>query len=340
MELLIVEKTGWSKAVKIVRAATRVGSAPTNDIQLQSAQIAAVHLQILYSSAVPSSCKVVNLAGEVSVKVAEAVHPLATFATLDLRDGAEILLGDFRLKFNLPMTADVMQSARLIDASLVFAEAVLRTEYETVGVLTVKNAGEQPNCQFQVEIEGLPSDCYQIDPIPLMYPGAEEEVRIRLFHHRLSPPAGLQKVIFKITAPESYPGEKFVIQQSLFVSPVFDQSLELRDDAAAVRAEKAGETPPPAVMEPTAAAAPVTKLENLAPPTAGPVEQEPAPLSVAASAPEAVPQEPRASSGRLSPKSAGSDQPSQKKPLFSQPEPDFSKLKVVRGPADEFWNEQ
>jgi hypothetical protein len=95
--------------------------------------------------------------------------------------------------------------------------------FATTGVLTLKNAGEHSACQFRVDIEGLPADCFQIDPIPLMYSGAQEEVRIRIFHRILYPPAGLQTIVLKISAPESYSGEELIIRQDIYVTPVFSR---------------------------------------------------------------------------------------------------------------------
>ena len=137
MELLIIDKSGWSMPVKIQRATTRIGSAPSNDVQLSSPLIAALHLQIFYSPDLPSSCKIVNMASEVRVKSGQELRSLATFATLDIHDGDEIILADYRIKLTLPMTANVLQSAKLIDASLTFAEPILRPEYEAVGFLTM-----------------------------------------------------------------------------------------------------------------------------------------------------------------------------------------------------------
>ncbi len=233
MELLIVEKNGWSKPVKINRAITRIGSASSNDIQLQSAEIASVHLQILYSTNSASSCKVVNLAHEITARVSREIRQLPPYAAVDIRDGDEILFDDYSITFRLPLSADVMQSATMIDASLSFADAVLRPGFATTGLLTIKNAGKRSACQFMVDLNGLPADCFQIDPIPLMYSGAEEEVRIRIFHRVLYPLAGLQKLVLKVSAPESYPGEELIIQQGIYIAPVFKHTLELVDDLSA-----------------------------------------------------------------------------------------------------------
>ena len=350
MELLVIDKSGWSIPVKIQRATTRIGSAPTNDVQLQSPQIASLHLQIFYSPDLPTSCKVVNMASEIRVKLSRDTQTLATFATLDIHDGDEIMLGDYRIKLTLPRTAIVVQTTKMIDASLSFAEPVLRPEFEAVGHLTIKNAGSQPNCQFQVEIDGLSPDCFQIDPIPLMYPGAQEEVRVLIIHRGYYPPNGLQQLIFKITAPESYPGERCIIQQGLFVMPVFEQSLELIDDVAA--AKPLAQAAVPTTIEPVVEAAPVMPEPAPAMAASEPLETN-TPVSASTtlvSRPQAVtvqtvPQEetpiqaPVAIAQGTPNKVAVPELNSNISQPQTQPKQDFSNLKVVHGPGDEFWNE-
>jgi hypothetical protein len=232
MELLIIEQNGWKKPVKIAKAITRIGSSPSNDVQLDSPNISPVQLQILYSQETLSSCKVLNLGGEIKVIVSGVEQPVTSYVTVDLYDGDEIIMEGFRLQIQMPVKTGVLRSSQLIGASLIIADAVLRPDIPTFGRLILKNEGDKQACQFQVEIRGIASDCYQIDPIPLLYPGAEEEVRVQFFHHSIYPAAGLNNVTLVITAPSSYPAEQIVIQQGLYVMPVFEQQLEIRDDMA------------------------------------------------------------------------------------------------------------
>src|ERR1051326_2596336 len=147
MKLVIVEKNGWSKSVEIDRAIIRVGNSPANDFQLQSPAIAPVHLQILYSTETASSCKVVNLAQEITVCVAHEMRQLRSYGSVDIHDGDEILLGDYSITFGLPLSANLLQAATRIKAGLTFADATLRPGLATMGVLTIHNIGEQSACQ-------------------------------------------------------------------------------------------------------------------------------------------------------------------------------------------------
>jgi hypothetical protein len=230
MELMIIDKNGWSKILPIQKAITRIGSDPTNEIQLESNQISPVHLQIIYSPDHPSSCKLINLSDEVIIHTGFDDIMLPPYQTIDVRDGFEIKAGGFRLIPKLPLAAGTIQTSNKIDASLSFPDPILRPGYPAVGYLTITNKGDQPDCQFDVTLRGLAEDCWEVDPLPLMYPGAQESTRVELFHRGHYPEAGSHEIIIAITAPEHYPSEELVIKQEVIVLPVYKQSLEIIDD--------------------------------------------------------------------------------------------------------------
>ncbi len=334
MELLIVEKSGWSKSIKTDRAVIRVGSAPSNDVQLQSPKIASVHIQILHSTDTDSSCKVVNLAHEITARVSREIHRLPPYAAVDVRDGDEILLDNYSITFRLPLSANVTQSAKRIQAALSFADAVLQPKFATTGVLTIKNAGEHSACQFQVDIEGLPADCFQIDPIPLMYSSAQEEVRIRIFHRILYPPAGLQTIVLKVSAPEGYPGEELIIRQGIYVTPVFKQALELFDDLSAAtklkkQAEPVNSTVEPVCLSQPPSAAAVVESSETQLGIDKQADSMSAILPIVASMESFIPDPP---AQRKPPDFFTQEQAM---PIASQPAPDIARLKVVRAPRDD-----
>jgi hypothetical protein len=230
MELIIVDKNGWSKSVSVQKAITRIGSSSANDIRLESSKIAPVHLQIIFSKKLSSNCKLTNLSSEITIRTDLDEYILPSFQTMDIRDGDEIELGDYRLIPKLPLATGYVKTASLIDATLTFPDAVLRPGYVTTGQLTIMNLGEQSDCQFNVTLSGLPEDCFYIDPIPLMFPGAQEDVKVQLIQHKNHPQAGTYDVVFTITAPEHYPGEELVIKQEIYVAPVYKHSVEIIDD--------------------------------------------------------------------------------------------------------------
>ena len=150
MEVMLIDQKGWTKTIKIEKTITRVGAASSNDIQLDSQQIAPVHLQFILSPDLPSSCKLVNLADELVIRTdfGEHEHQLPSYGTIDVRDGDEIELGEFRIVVKIPLTAEYIQTTGVVDAALSFPNAVLRPGYSTRGYLTIRNSGNQPSSYF------------------------------------------------------------------------------------------------------------------------------------------------------------------------------------------------
>ena len=232
MQLSLIEKQGWQKRVLIDSAVTRIGSDATNDIHLSSENIAPVHLQIFYLKDQPSSCKVVNVsenAVEVHGRISSMLAPLGQ---INLKDGDEVHLGEYKIVFHLPLVGYVGKESKSIKASLLLPDTVLPANAVMEGRLIVGNAGQVDDCQFQVELNGLPEDCYRIDPIPLMYSGAQEIVTIRLYHRKMQPKAGSLEFELRITSPDSYPGEELVLRQGFYIAPVFEHVLAFESDHA------------------------------------------------------------------------------------------------------------
>jgi len=230
MKLIISEQNGWKKPVTIEKAITRLGSAPTSDVQLISPEIAPIHLQLYYLEDAPTNCKVFNLGSPVTIRSGDQHIVLSSFETIQIQNGSEIELGPYRIQFILPLSATTLQETTSIQASLRFPEATLLPDQVTTGWLTIKNTGVQSSCQVDIDLSGFPVDCMQIDPAPLLYTGGQEDVRIQLFHRKLYPAAGFQTLTINVSACDSYPGEQVVINQGIYVSPVFEQSLEIFDD--------------------------------------------------------------------------------------------------------------
>ena len=230
MELIISEQNGWKKPITIEKAITRLGSAPTSDVKLVSPEIAPIHLQIYYLDETPNNCKIFNLGNPVRVKSGDQHFALASLATIEIQNGSEIELGPYRIQVILPLSATTLQDTLSIQASLRLPEATLLPGQVTTGWLTIKNTGVQSSCQVDIDLAGLPADCMQVDPAPLLYTGGQEDVRIQLFHRKLYPAAGFQNLTINVSACDSYPGEQVVINQGIYVSPVFEQSLEIFDD--------------------------------------------------------------------------------------------------------------
>ena len=177
MELTVIERNGWKKPYKFEKAVVRIGSAPANDIQLSSPGIIPIHLQVMHALETPGSCKVLNLGPAAQLVSGGKESSIESYTTVDVRDGDELVLGEYRILFHLPLSSGLIMSSRQIAASLSVGDAILHSDIPTTGFLRLQNLGTSPNCQFQVNVNGLSEECFQIDPPPILYPGAEEEVR-------------------------------------------------------------------------------------------------------------------------------------------------------------------
>jgi hypothetical protein len=266
MELKIEEPNGWSKVMVVDKSITRVGSGQVSDLILPSPEIDTLHLQLFYVPDQPSVCRILNLGSEVSARVQHAYQPLPPFKTIECHDQDSIALAGYTITFKLAPPEGQLLTSRNIEALLSFPEAILRPEMPLRGTISIKNAGTQPSCQFVISLSGLPDDCYQLDPIPLMYPGTQEEVSLVIFHRSTYPKAGPMELVLTVTAPRDYSGEELVIHQNIYVTPVMKQELALVDDLTNVAISKPAPAPAPTPTIPTPAAPVSAPVQQVAPP--------------------------------------------------------------------------
>jgi hypothetical protein len=335
MELIISEENGWNKPLKIEKAITRLGSAPTNDVQLLSQEIAPVHLQIYYLEETPFSCRVFNLGSDLPVWQGDQQLILNSFATMQIRNGSEIELGPYRIQFKLPLAATMLQESSAIQASFKFpADSVLQPNSIATGWLTIKNAGSEYDCQFEITVSGIPADCLQFDPAPLSYPGAQEDVQVQIFHRGQAPQAGFQNLTITVTSPDTYPGEKVIINQGIYVMPVFEQSLEISDDLSVISG--------------------MTKVDQDSISSGIPAHTPQMAINVIHHGATSLEDEPQLEDLQASPKPAVKNESEtvvehslqlenselQGANESETPQREYSKPKVVRDPSDEFWDKE
>jgi hypothetical protein len=325
MKLFVSEQDGFKKEFIITKAVTRLGSSPANDIQLRSPKISPFHLQILYTTDAPDRIKAINLSGDKLLLISNGKElSLPTYQPFEVGVGDELRINESRLLFELPLTSGVLSTSPKISASLHLPEPVLRPNAILLGRIALKNEGEQNSCQFQVDVVNLPEDCYQVDPVPLMYTGAQEEINIRLFHRKTRPAAGFQSLTVSITAPDSYPGEQVSIQQGIYVSPFLEQGIEIIDDMPAsqpIAAVESHKEVHQEIEQPPHKTTSAQAGEDVEPPI--PVDIIPEPVYLA---PEPVEVAPEVET------------------IITQDEKPPARLipvrpKVVRTPAESFWDE-
>jgi hypothetical protein len=335
MQITIFEENGFKKQIEIDKAVTRIGSSPASDIQLRSTHISPFHLQVLYTRDAPDRCKIINLAAETASLLSSGQEtPLAAYAATEALSGDELHLQGFRLRFELPLTSGTLSTSHKISASITLPEPVLRPKATLLGRISLKNEGENSSCQFHVEVSGLPEDCFQIDPIPLMYAGGQEDVNIRFFHRQTYPQAGFQSVTICVTAPGSYPGEQVSMQQGIYVEPMLEHTLVIRDDTSEPQpiADRAVTAPAPVETQPEPSQTVDTSAPPETPQEPEPVPAPPQPEPLSAAEPEPVQEELAPAMAEVTP-SNPQDEP------IPAPRTPPAKAKVVRTPAESFWDE-
>lgn len=249
----VFDRSNWRQAVTLRKALIQVGSDPRNDVVLDPARGNGAlprHLQLL---AVPgrAALRLVNLGSVVSVAGAQGEREVAPQMVMDLAAGDRVRVGEFTLLIGrlagaagssgpvtaapvaatpapagaapspapaaIPVVASPAGPANL-GVELKLPETTLTTERPLEGTLVVKNLGASAGVQLRIAVEGLPPECVEIGPAPILFPNAQKEVFFRL-RHPGGPglPAGRQRFRVAVTAPDSYPGETAAVLQALTV---------------------------------------------------------------------------------------------------------------------------
>ncbi len=255
--LEITDRDGWQKSYPISRAILYIGSDPGDDIvldRMRGSGVSPRHIQLIAPAPGAGAYRLVNL-GDAEVSVgAPAPRAVAPRSFAPLTDGDVLRLGDFTLVFRegQPGRAMVTASAALPAASLSTAglpalaqpglasassaiglrlslpTAQLWSDRPIAGAVVVSNLGAKPGVQFRLEVEGLPADCCEVGPGPLLFPGAEKAVPVRIVHSRRpDPPAGARRFTIRASAPDAYAGEAAVVTQEIMVMPFYSHTLRL-----------------------------------------------------------------------------------------------------------------
>ncbi len=235
----ISDRAGWVKNYPLEKALLMVGSGAMNDIVLtdeRGSGVAPLHIQVFRPQAEQGAVRVVNLAktGVLFRRSSGESGGLPPGSSIMLNSGDAISLGDYVLQFTLQAQPGIVRTARSahLGLKLELPALDLPAGGRLAGQLTVTNYGDQGRCQFELELEGLPAGCYQIDPAPLLFPRAEEHLQIRFFHRGSRPSAGKQAFTLRAAAPAAYPAEMVAISEVLEVCPVYRFALAVQESAA------------------------------------------------------------------------------------------------------------
>jgi hypothetical protein len=247
-KLEVTDGDGWRTEFWLNKHIVHVGSDPGNDVVLslgRGAGVAPWHVQLIALPA-DSRYRLVNL-GEVDVSLGAAGdRPLAPRSSVEIADGEYIRLGDFVLVLRCgefaglaspagvagegggPQVVGAESGSQVIGLRLSLPRTNLVPNYPVDGSVVVRNLGEKPGVQFTLVVEGLDPDCYEVGAGPLLFPNAEKEVFLRLYHPQRSIPlAGEHRLSVRVTAPEAYPGECAAVSQVVRILPFYKHKLRL-----------------------------------------------------------------------------------------------------------------
>lgn len=244
----IIDREGWRKEFPIEKRISYIGSDPRNDIALNPLRGSGVtprHLQLIIPQPGSEQISIVNLSEHEVLFDGQEGKSLPPFSAQELSDGERIQLGEYLLIFHLQETvqhagygptpyqpANQPVETNMASASVglraAFPKAVLSPEGPLQGVLYVRNQGTAPGVQFAITLEGLPADCFEIGAAPILFPGAEKGIGVRIFHPRRPEiPAGVHKITFTAYALDAYPGESAVVSLDIQILPFYHHALEL-----------------------------------------------------------------------------------------------------------------
>ena len=244
-EVKIKDNFGWERTVDLEKPLALIGSALSNDICLPEGHgggVAPIHLQLICSGKEEDSFRLFNIS-DLQVSILEQASgfevPLLPGSARLIGKEDVLRIGDFLLYFKLLTSEAVVNEQRTenIGMTLELPETTLHPGEKLSGLISVKNYGARKRCQFEIDLYGLPDDCYQIAPAPLLYPGAEEKLLIRFFHRKTRPNAGPCEIIIRATAAASYPAEQILLHQVINVLPVFDYKMEIEDEVEELKME-------------------------------------------------------------------------------------------------------
>ncbi|RME73772.1 MAG: hypothetical protein D6784_11315 [Chloroflexi bacterium] len=233
--LEITTPSGWNKTHTLEKELIHIGSASANDIVLEEQfgrNVAALHAQIVVLPGAEPVYKLVNLDDTpMPVWVGDEERALSPLAVIELVDGMQFQIGDFTLTFQTDtptlLPTGQAESGQSLAVSIELPGTRLRPHRTLEGAVVLANRGQVSGVRVNLELEGLPDDCFELAPGPILSAGAERRVPLRIYHRGDHPLAGEHRLVVRATAPRSYPGEEVVAVQLIEVMPFAQHRLRL-----------------------------------------------------------------------------------------------------------------
>jgi hypothetical protein len=242
--IVVTDREGWRKEFPLAKSIIHVGSAPNNEIVLDAVRgqgVASRHVQII---ATAQGARVVNIGNSAITIGATAQNTAQPLAVVDIPTGEVIHIGDYTLTIQtngngVRGVSGASQSGPISTGGLgviglrtSFPKTQLWPDKPLEGTVLVRNLGDKSGAQFKLEIEGLEPSCLEIGPGPVLFPGAEKPLTLKLLHSkRCSPPAGDYRIQIRATAPTAYPDASSTVTQVIQIMPYYHYRLYLEETA-------------------------------------------------------------------------------------------------------------
>lgn len=238
-QVQVVDNTGWARTYRLNETVTQIGSDPGNDIVLDARRgdIMARHVQIVRWPDAGDMCRLVNLSAAPIALAGPGGRTVAPRAAADLHSEDAFILGAFTLTLSAgdlglqsigsERTAITNRSGQFIGLELILPASRLGPGQVLEGEVVIRNLGESEPAQCELDLEGLPEDCYQIESAPVVCPGGEERIRLRIYHRYTRPLAGWRQIVLRARAPRAYPAEEAAAACRLQVLPCRRHTMRL-----------------------------------------------------------------------------------------------------------------
>lgn len=246
-ELEVINRDGWSRRYPLQKRIISLGSAPHNDIVLDTefgAGVELLHAQLVAVSQQPNTYTLVNVIDGPIALGQDGRQTLSPSSAISLEDQHCFTLGEFKLVFyktgkvdptpNASVAAAPPQAStpvqpigRRIGLELSLGSTQLFDRQSIQGVLTVRNLGQQSEVKIELKLEGLEPECYDIAPGPVLAAGAVQNVLFSLHHLGHKPLAGDWRIVIRATAPKVYPGEVATVSEVIQVLPCYHHRMRL-----------------------------------------------------------------------------------------------------------------
>ena len=247
MKIRVINENDWEKVYELDKSIVRIGSQVSCDVQLRDQNIQPLEMQIVRSGDSDINYVARFFADNIMLTRGDQTFPVTQVTPYDILDGDKILIGSYRLILSFEDERTRVRTSPHMSAELFLTKRELALESSINGMLLLKNLGTEKPCQFRMRMTGIPDDCFQSAPLPLLYPGSSSTVGFIITHLRVRPAPGFHTLSIVVTAPDDYFGETLEFNQDIYVHAVFDNKFVLEDDSQrlsgfnADQAKKAGD---------------------------------------------------------------------------------------------------